>query len=287
LSPRRRLLALLLAGCAVSCGRPEPTPQAAAGQAATAAVPVAEPAVQARFVWQVRCEAASEPCADPNEACAEFVVEYPEFEEGPDEVVLARLNQAVTELATSPSFDDHRAASISGTGKRFLQLYNASKQQMPGYDGRWRDQRKVSVIYQDDAVISFRLDEELYTGGAHGLSTSLLVSYGLEHGDRLSMADLFLEQRAARLNELGEQRLRQEREIAPGRSLSDAGFDFQGDRFRLSSNFAVADQAVLFHYNAYDIAPYALGPTTLVLKAAEIRDCLRPEGPLGRWQASP
>lgn len=225
------------------------------------------------------------PPVDPN--CVRFNAVYPEFEAGMSRALLTRLNDAVEELATSPSFDERRAGSVDGTGRKLIAAWKTRVLEKSGPPERWHDDRKVEVIYRDDQVISLRLEEKLQAGGANELATALYVSYSLDRIDRLSMADLFVEGSAKRLNELGEKKFRELRGIAPSRSLADAGFDFPGGYFRLSSNFAVSGDGLVFRYNPYDVGPFALGATEVVLASEQLKDLLRPRGPLGGRLAAP
>jgi hypothetical protein len=229
------------------------------------------------------------PAADP--ICVRFTAVYPEFESGLSRALLKRLNDAVEELATSPSFDERRAGSVDGTGRKLIAAWKARvvERHLPGGGPteRWYDDRKVEVIYRDAQVISLRLEEKLKAGGANELATSLYVSYSLDRIDRLSMADLFVEGSAKRLNELGEKKFRELRGIAPGRSLADAGFDFPGGYFRLSGNFAVTRDGLVFRYNPYDVGPFALGATEVPLATEQLKEVLRPRGPLGGRLAEP
>ena len=219
--------------------------------------------------------------ADLN-TCVRFSAVYPEFEQGMPRALLQRLNDAVKELSTSPSFDERRAGSLDGTGRKLVAAWKGRIQEKNGEIERWYDERKVDILFRDEAVISFRFTEKLKAGGAHELATVLYVSYALDRVDRLSMADLFVEGSAQKLNQLGEKKFRELRGLPPGRSLLDAGFDFPGGIFRLSSNFAVTAEGLVFRYNPYDIGPFALGETEVLLETAEIEELLRPKGPLGR-----
>ena len=44
-----------------------------------------------------------------------------------------------------------------------------------------------------------------------------------------------------------------------------------------TGNFALCGDTLAFHYDPYEIAPYALGPTDFTLPLAAIREYLRPE----------
>lgn len=257
------------APAAAPAAAPVPTPtEPAAADAGSAPAEGAAPA-------------APPPVPTGEEPCVQFFATWPEFETGMTRALLQRLNEAVRELATSPSFDERRAGSVDGTARKLIAAWKARIQEKSGPVERWSNQRKVEILYRDPAVLSFRYEEKLSAGGAHDLSTVLYASYSLDRIDRLSMADLFVEGAARQLNELGEKRFREQRGIAPGRSLADAGFDFPGGVFRLSSNFAVTAEGMVFRYNPYDVGPYTLGETEVLLRTAEIRDLLRPKGPLG------
>ncbi len=42
-------------------------------------------------------------------------------------------------------------------------------------------------------------------------------------------------------------------------SYSEAGFDFLGNKFILSANYAFLGDSIKLYYNPYEIAPYAAG----------------------------
>ena len=58
------------------------------------------------------------------------------------------------------------------------------------------------------------------------------------------------------------------------RSLRDAMFTFEGDRFRLNSNFGVGSNGLIVEFNPYEIAPYAAGPTSITLGWSAVRSLL-------------
>ncbi len=66
------------------------------------------------------------------------------------------------------------------------------------------------------------------------------------------------------------------RAVAEGAALKDSGFTFENDLFTLPENFALRDEGLAFYYNPYDVAPYAMGPTEIVLSWEEIKDLLAP-----------
>lgn len=53
------------------------------------------------------------------------------------------------------------------------------------------------------------------------------------------------------------------------------------DAFALTENFWIGPKGLTFYYNPYEIAPWALGTTELLLTYREIRDLIKPDGLLG------
>ena len=60
-----------------------------------------------------------------------------------------------------------------------------------------------------------------------------------------------------------------------------AGFWFEDDIFSATDNFAVADSGLAFHFDPYEVAPYALGESDFVVTREELGDLIRADGPLG------
>jgi hypothetical protein len=60
-----------------------------------------------------------------------------------------------------------------------------------------------------------------------------------------------------------------------GQSFADAGFYINDGDFVLNDNIGITEDAVIVHFNAYEIAPYSLGPTTIELKREKIGKILK------------
>jgi hypothetical protein len=150
----------------------------------------------------------------------------------------------------------------------------------------WTEETHTEVILNRDVVFSTRKSTYRYTGGAHGLGTEKYTSYGTD-GYELMLEQIVYPEKITELTQLAEGVFRQHYGIAPHGHLEDAGFSFEHNRFALSHNFGLSENGLVFHYNPYEIAPYALGPTTLLLPYHEIKHLLLPcYAQLGRWRIS-
>ncbi len=130
----------------------------------------------------------------------------------------------------------------------------------------WEIQGNVDFVYNKNGVISVRFSVYQYMGGAHGMASDLYIS-----GSRgsvlqeIPLTTLFAEPEKSELTAIAESIFRAEQEIADSIVLTDAGYTFVDDVFSLTDNFAVTADGLLFHYNPYDIASYAMGEITLVI----------------------
>jgi hypothetical protein len=129
-------------------------------------------------------------------------------------------------------------------------------------------------------VASLAVTEAGFLGGAHPNSTTRFASFDVRSGRTLTRWDLLREDARDSLDAAGERAFRRVRKLAPDADLAAAGFWFEGGRFKLNENFAVSPTGLLFFFNPYEVAPYALGATSLSLPWAEVMPFVRPEGPL-------
>lgn len=89
-------------------------------------------------------------------------------------------------------------------------------------------------------------------------------------GAAIALSDLLEPGSEDKLRSIAEAHFRAVREIEEELSLADAGFTFENGEFALPDNFAIGEDALTFYYNLYEIAPYSMGATQLVIPFEEI-----------------
>ncbi|MBI3037952.1 DUF3298 domain-containing protein [bacterium] len=67
--------------------------------------------------------------------------------------------------------------------------------------------------------------------------------------------------------------------------VKDSGFTFPKNEFALNENFLVSKDGLLFFFNSYEIAPYALGPTQILLPWRYIKTLVKLKGPVDSFLA--
>ena len=266
-----RSAALPLLLCALACGgseEPGPAPDSGASSAAPAA-----PAPAAAVTFEPR---SVEKKDDPSSVS----FSYPEITAAPSEALKTALTQAIHDFLTGPTGEGKKAATPEAAADEFLADARSTRAENPADALAWSLSRTAEIAYQDPKVVSLRLSEDVFQGGAHGLTTTHYASFDPATGRQLGLADLVTPEGEARLVEIGERELRKVHEVPSGQSLADAGFTFEGGKFVLSKELAVLADGLIFYYNPYEIGPYAMGPTEITIPRSELAPIAKPGGPL-------
>lgn len=129
----------------------------------------------------------------------------------------------------------------------------------------WTIERAIDVIGDTLGTITFDVMEFRFTGGAHPTTMHLLYIVEPSSMRILTLDDLIAPAQHGRVRALAEQAFRKARNLKPEESVSTAGFTFPEGRFELTMNVGLTHGGLLFYYNPYEIAPYVMGPTAVVV----------------------
>jgi hypothetical protein len=200
-------------------------------------------------------------CGDKKDGCYRIVFDYVEIVGGEPAAASYRINHAIGDYLGSPDryfaeYDDPRGA-------------------------QWSWEKSVKVLRADPSVISLRCFESSYTGGAHPSTDTTYLNFNAGTGEKLKLSDILRDEAMPQLTRIAEMYFRKKRNLAPDADLEKEGFIFFKDnRFALNDNFGITESALRFTFNAYEVAPYAWGPTEFEIPFSAIRDLLLPESGL-------
>ncbi len=237
---------------------------------------IAPPAPVLAFEMQTR-EMTYEDCVAGSAGCTYIRFDYPMVVEAPVGTAVEVVTSAIDSFLEAPFHQDEPPTSVNALMARFLSDYAAFKASEPKSAASWFLERKAFVLRSTPNLLSLSFSERSYLGGAHGLATVHYLNLDPATGGRKVLTDIVKEGVVPDAIALAEARFRQVRGIAEGTTLKDAGFTFENDAFVLSDNFAMREDGLAFYYNPYDVAPYAMGATEIVLSQDEVRDLLKPE----------
>ncbi len=228
------------------------------------------------FEMQTR-EMTYEDCVAGSDGCTYIRFDYPAVVEAPVGTAVEAVTSAIDSFLTAPLHQDAPPSSVNSLMAQFLAGFAAFKASDPKSQQSWFLERKAFVLRSAPNLLSLSFSERSYLGGAHGLATIHYLNLDPATGARKALTDLLREGALPETVELAEARFREVRGVLEGTTLKEAGFTFENDRFVLTDNVALRDDGLAFYYNPYDVGPYSMGPTEIVLSLDEVRDLLRPE----------
>ena len=113
-------------------------------------------------------------------------------------------------------------------------------------------------------VLTYRIDYNEYTGGAHGIYMSTFLNFDLRTLAPIRLDDLFAGDYKEQLTDLLWNQLMADNKVATRQELEDMGYVTTGD-LTPTENFYLGKDGITFYYNVYDIAPYVMGPVKITL----------------------
>jgi hypothetical protein len=130
------------------------------------------------------------------------------------------------------------------------------------------------VYSETDKILCLTFFNSNYLGGAHPNTLTIFRNINKETGDTVTLPDLFGAGFEEKLNQLIDKNYRLSAGLQPGDNLAEKGELFE-NKITFNYNFAVwNDKSVEFYYNAYEIAPYAVGPISVKIPASEVSGIL-------------
>lgn len=212
-------------------------------------------------------------CLPDSMNCTYVHIEYPEFSDS----TKATLNEMIMEKLKINASSYFREEAIQGTiehtAQTFIRDYEAFKIDFPEYKLGWYVQLYCEIIYESATIISFKIYSESFTGGAHPNSGTGFYIIDKSSLKALSIADVIAD--TTQFKKMLEEEFRHVKGIAKGQQFADKGYYLSDGDFLLNDNIGITDHSVIIHFNPYEIAPYALGATTLELDKSELAGVLQ------------
>lgn len=126
--------------------------------------------------------------------------------------------------------------------------------------------REAAILYQNPDVVTVDVRSEGFLGGAHGFNERTLMVFDVKNGKRITLKELVSPTSQGVFEKLVEAQFRRAREVPASQSLADAGYFVKpGASIPLPENFGITPGGIVIQYNPYEIAPYAYGPTEIVV----------------------
>lgn len=187
---------------------------------------------------------------------------------------------SITSWLDSTTLAPHPTAysNLATAATVFAADYQTILSDMGGLGSCWEINTRADTLYTSAKVLTVRMETYAYTGGAHPNSNQALYMFDRETGHTLSMADLVSDTTA--LLNVVERAFRRQQGIMPHTNLEEHGYFLQDGRFFLPANIGMNRTGMVFCYNPYEIAAYAVGPIEVTVPYDQLSGILRSDGPL-------
>lgn len=208
--------------------------------------------------------------------CVTFRIKWTEVSAAPDAGSKAKINSAIRARLQSKDAPAGFEAEAAAVAEEFQRFHD----QFPKSGITYFVRRTAEVSFSSARLLSVEINDEDFKGGATPNARRDYLNLAPATGESVALSGLLVRDGMAKLTALAEQRFRASKQLEAGAKLSGAGYIFADDKFALSPTWGVTATGLVFHYNDYEIAPQAAGPTTIVLPWSEIRALINKEAGL-------
>ncbi|MFT4154224.1 DUF3298 domain-containing protein [Parafilimonas sp.] len=136
----------------------------------------------------------------------------------------------------------------------------------------WEGEINGSITIQTNSFINIKLETFTFTGGAHPNANTYSLLFNAATGKQLAEADIVKD--IPGLTAVAEKKFREQLKIPASTPLNSSVYTFDDNKFVLPKNIFFTEGGLQLLYNAYEIAPYYVGPTILTLPYADTQPYL-------------
>ncbi len=135
------------------------------------------------------------------------------------------------------------------------------------------------IEYNKNGLISYTVQADRYRGGAHGSSEQMHYVLNFKTGETVTEQDLFINDYQKELSEILIDHILKENQVEKPADLENLGY-FSVEEIAPNNNFLIREEGIVYTFNEYEIAAYAVGIIQVYIPYDEIRHLLKKEGPL-------
>lgn len=115
---------------------------------------------------------------------------------------------------------------------------------------------------------------DYYEGTTHGINEQIAMNFNKETGSHLSLSDIFATGYEQQLTAILLNALKEKTGSDDLAALKEKGYLHAMDMFP-SENFILGEETITFIYNPYEIAPYDMGSTELIIPYNDVDKILK------------
>jgi len=143
----------------------------------------------------------------------------------------------------------------------------------------WKDNTNLLIRCNLSGLLSYTVESNQYSGGAHGGATFRNSIIDLKTGDKLGEEDLFTEASLPLINDIILQKLELQNKVETPEELEQIGY-FDVSQIGQYKNIYLTSDGLVYTYNQYEIAAYAVGTIEVKLTFKDLEGFIFPGSPL-------
>jgi hypothetical protein len=211
------------------------------------------------------------PCPDSLISCAEVEMNVPFILDHPsadliNESILKELSILMEVLPA----DLNSLQDIPIKIDSFISQHRSFSKELD-FPQMWSFKMNFEILENNNNSLTIFLNTDIYTGGAHPLNEIKILTFNPDSGKKVIFSDILKDEKS--LKNLIVQEFRRKRNLSDAVNLTDQGF--YSNEWPLPNNFALLTQGLYIIYNAYEIGPYVLGTTELLIPIDAIKPLLK------------
>ena len=148
--------------------------------------------------------------------------------------------------------------------------------------GAWYSYYEMSsndIVFNENDIMSYTVNFENYTGGAHGAHTYTNHVINVKTGQPITEEDIFIDNFQDSLAQILIDRIAEQNNVEEAKELENIGF-FSIEEIFPNGNFLIDETGITYFFNEYEIAAYVVGVIKVHLTFEEIKYLLKKESPI-------
>gem|GEM_PF-1096913 len=213
----------------------------------------------------------SQPCPDKKGGCIEVYIRVPQVSgQNASSPLNQQLLQRMAEVLEEWNPRVEQLDDIHTVVKSFQREHSLYGNET-GTSPYWslKVDYKILRNNRESLIVLFQTDR--FTGGAHPSSAVSILNLNSVDGTALKLVDII--KSPQELMALIYNHIRKTRNLTPGTSLTQLGYF--SDEWPLPEHFARLPEGLYVVYNPYEIGPYVLGPTELLIPSNQLKSILK------------
>ena len=194
-----------------------------------------------------------------------------------DKAVADNINKALFEVARSIVYFGEKPTNSKNYDElaaSFIKSYDELAGKYPEEAKMaWEAKINTTKEYESGNIINFKVNNYMFTGGAHGYEGNRSVIFDAKTGATLKRSDILKDEKG--FTAYAEKAFRKKFNIPAGKPVNSTGLMFENNVFTLPQNIFYTDNGLLLLYNPVEIASFADGAKELVFPYSEVEGFLK------------